>query len=240
MSFAHAIITRFNVHINATPYDFRLGPTWLAERFELFRRFCLPSVRGQTCQDFLWFVLFDEATPPPFRRLITALTGYANFRPVYCGAFETVMPRARQAVAEAFPEAPLLLTTRLDNDDALSRHFVARLHKVVSDLEADGRLPEGELYINFPNGLQSKDGTIYDFFDATNAFVSLLERNRPPHTVFWVDHPAIYDKAPVAQIETRPIFLQTLHERNVYNYVRGEPLSDTSVLADFDLELDNA
>ncbi len=238
MHFAHAIITRFNVHINAKTYDLRLSPTWLAERFELFRRFCLPSVRGQTCQVFLWFVLLDKDTPPLFRRMVAALQGYPNFRPVYCGAFESVLPTVRQAVAEAFPDAPWLLTTRLDNDDALARDFVALLHAVVGGLEANGQTPEGELYINFPNGLQYKDGVVYDFYDATNAFVSLLERNRPPHTVFWVDHPSIYGKAPVAQITAKPIFLQTLHGGNVYNYVRGEPLGDASILTDFDLELD--
>ena len=37
-----------------------------------------------------------------------------------------------------------------------------------------------------------------------------------------------------------PLFLQTLHDRNVYNYVRGEPIGDASVLTDFDLQLDSA
>ncbi len=237
MQFAHAIITRFNVHINEKPYNLRLSPTWLAGRFELFRRFCLPSVRGQTCQDFLWFVLLDKDTPPLFRRMVAALQGYANFRPVYCGAFETVMPTVRQAVAEAFPDAPWLLTTRLDNDDALAREFVGLLHTVVGNLADGGQIPEGELYINFPNGLQYQDGVVYDFYDATNAFVSLLERNRPPHTVFWVDHPSIYGKAPVAQITAKPDLLPTLHRGNVDNDVRGEALDDASSLTDFDLEL---
>ncbi|KHK02919.1 glycosyltransferase [Desulfovibrio sp. TomC] len=237
MSFRHCIITRFNVHINRAVFDFRLSPSWLSERFELFRAFCLPSLQRQECQDFTWLVLFDEKTPAPFRRIVKALEGYTNFVPLYCGAFETIMPQVRRTLADLFPDTDYFLTTRLDNDDALSEKFVGTLHKVVAGLMASKELPESELYINFPNGLQYCKGTVYDFRDVTNAFVSLLERNRPPHTVFWVDHPAIYDKAPVAQIETRPIFLQTIHERNVYNYIRGEALENTDILREFNLAL---
>lgn len=237
MSFKHCIITRFNVHINPTPYDFRLSDAWLAERFELFSTFCLPSVAGQECQDFTWLVLFDEQTPAKFKRIVTSLQKYRNFVPLFCNDFPSIMPRVRHYLTETFEEYEYCLTTRLDNDDALSNRFVAVLHNVVTTMLAAQAPPLRELYINFPNGLQYNRGALYDFFDLTNAFVSLLERNKPPHTVFWVDHPAIYEVAPVAQIETRPLFLQTVHGMNVYNYIRGELLENKDILAEFNLGL---
>ncbi|MFP5260006.1 MAG: glycosyltransferase [Acidobacteriota bacterium] len=237
MTFTHCIITRFNVHINAKSYDFRLSPSWLAERFELFTTFCLPSVRGQECQDFTWLVLFDAQTPAPFRRIIKTFEQYPNFVPLFCGEFSTVMPDVRRAIVARFPETDYYLTTRLDNDDALSRKFVGALHTVVTSVLNAQQAPAPELYINFPNGLQYHNGTVYDFFDETNAFVSLLERNKPPHTVFWVDHPAIYDKAPVAQVETKPIFLQNVHGMNVYNYIRGTVRPEKGILDEFSLNL---
>lgn len=237
MEFTHTIITRFNVNIHPNPYNFRLSETWLTERFELFSKFCLPSVRAQECQDFTWLVLFDAKTPERFMRFIRFFEKYKNFRPLFCNEFATILPQVREYLACMEPDAAAYLTTRLDNDDALSKKFVAVLHKVVENLPSAQEEPSSELYINFPNGLQYHHGDVYDFRDVTNAFVSLLEQNKPPQTVFWVDHPDIYKKAPVAQIETKPIFLQNVHGMNVYNYIRGTVSQDPAVLSDFPLNL---
>jgi hypothetical protein len=71
----------------------------------------------------------------------------------------------------------------------------------------------------------------------TNAFIGFLEKVESPQTVYCVDHPSIYERADVAQIETKPLFLQHVHERNVYNYVRGEVSSRSGALDDFNLKL---
>jgi hypothetical protein len=236
MTFRHFIITRFNVNIHPVEDAFRLGETWLTQRFELFCKFCFPSVRHQESQDFTWLVLFDEQTPARFKRIVGSFERYPNFVPVFCGDYASVLPRVREHIVRIQPDADWYLTTRLDNDDALSARFVRTLHKVVEGLLAS---PESvsEVFINFPHGLQYCEGVVYDFDDVTNAFVSLLERNTPPHTVFWVDHPDIYKKAPVAQIETRPIFLQNVHGQNVYNYIRGTVNEEKGVLGEFNLDL---
>jgi len=233
----HFIVTRFNVNIDPVEFDFRLSPSWLAERFELFNRFCFPSVRGQRCQAFTWLVLFDEKTPPPFRKIIHAYERYENFRPLFCGAFEEVVPAVIEEMLRLQPEAQYLLSTRLDNDDALARSFVGILHEVARSLLQAPSRGEAALYLNFPNGLQYADGVVYDFRDITNAFVSLLEPAAAPRSVFWVDHPTIYDVAEVLQVETRPIFLQNVHGQNVYNYIRGTASQEPEPLRDFALAL---
>jgi hypothetical protein len=237
MTFKHCIITRFNVPINSTPYALRLSEAWLADRFDLFSTFCLPSVMGQDCQNFTWLVLFDEQTPDKFKRLVASLRHYKNFVPLFCSDFPSILPRVSRFLAATCRDADYCLSTRLDNDDALSRKFVAVLHNAVENILATQDPPPPELYINFPNGLQYSEGRLYDFFDPTNAFVSLLERNTPPRTVHWVEHPSIYDVAPVAQIETKPLFLQTVHGLNLYNYIRGDVLEDREILAEFSLGL---
>ncbi|WP_460030722.1 glycosyltransferase [Megalodesulfovibrio paquesii] len=233
MFFKHIIITRFNVHITPTPFAPRLGDTWLAERFRMFHAFCWPSIRAQTNQDFVWLVLFDEQTPPQYRRLISTFSSYRNFTPLFCGEYASIMPQLRAQIARIHPETEYILTTRLDNDDALANNFVAVLHRIVDSLLTQQPAPDIPLYINFPHGIQYCKGKVYYFSDVTNAFVSLLERNDPLRTVFWVDHPAIYDKAPVAQVETPPIFLQHVHDINVYNYIRGPQADDNTLLANF-------
>jgi len=70
----------------------------------------------------------------------------------------------------------------------------------------------------------------------SSAFIGLLEKVESPQTAYRVDHPFIYEPADVEQIETSPLFLQYVHERNVYNYVRGDVSSRDGALADFNLK----
>ena len=66
-NFSHFLITRFN--LNLYERDKHAAPTrtarWLEHRFEVFERYCLPSVAAQTATDFRWLCLFDAATPEP-------------------------------------------------------------------------------------------------------------------------------------------------------------------------------
>lgn len=240
MNHHHFIITRFNVNIYDIEFPKRLEDTWLSLRFELFQKYCFPSVRAQLNQDFTWLVLFDEQTPARYRAFIDIYARYDNFVPVYCGPFQTIMPTVIARMKEIAPDAEWFLTTRLDNDDALSTGFVRCLHEVVNNLSEPGLKPSDTLYVNFPNGLQWCDGDFYDFEDLTNAFVSLLERRDDPHTVFWVDHPSIYDAAPVIQAKTAPLWLQVIHDMNVYNYVRGAKVNAATLMRQFPCDFGSA
>lgn len=237
VEFSHFIITRFNVNIYPSDFQARLENAWLSMRLDLFQKYCFPSVRAQTNQDFTWLVLFDEKTPDMYKRIIEAYAKYENFVPLYCGAYDQVMPRTVEYMQQAAPDAEWLLTTRLDNDDALSTKFVHCVHEVVHSLSEEHLKPSDTLYINFPNGLQLYEGDFYDFEDATNAFVSFIERRHDPHTVFWIDHPSIHKVAPVMQATTHPLWLQNVHGTNMYNHLRGK-LSAKDYKKDFVCEFD--
>ena len=77
-NYSHFIITRFNLNLYAQ--DKHDLPTrtdrWLEHRFEVFERYCLPSVAAQTSGNFTWLCLFDAATPEPTRQ---AEISYAVF-----------------------------------------------------------------------------------------------------------------------------------------------------------------
>ena len=74
-NYSHFIITRFNLNLYAQ--DKHDLPTrtdrWLEHRFEVFERYCLPSVAAQTSGNFTWLCLFDAATPEPYRSRIEVL-----------------------------------------------------------------------------------------------------------------------------------------------------------------------
>ena len=61
MKIKHIVITRFNLKIwqkdksNKTT----LGEDWMEERFNLFERFCFPSLMHQSDKNFRWLCLFD-------------------------------------------------------------------------------------------------------------------------------------------------------------------------------------
>ncbi len=237
MNFRHFILTRFNVNIEPTDFRLRLDNAWLSLRFDLFQKFCFPSVRGQSSQDFTWLVLFDEKTPERFRRLIDVYKKYPNFRPVFCGEYKTIKPQLAALMRDLAPDVEWLLSTRLDNDDALACLFVECLRQLAGSVNPEELSPEDTLFINFTNGVQYCESKVYAFEDVTNAFISLLERRAKPRTVFWVDHPSIYEVSRVMQARTKPLWLQNVHGTNLYNYIRGELTEDLSILKDFKLEL---
>ena len=62
--FRHFIITRFNVRVGKPQNDKNGNHTntdvWLKNRIDLFEKYCLPSIVGQTSKNFIWLVLFDK------------------------------------------------------------------------------------------------------------------------------------------------------------------------------------
>lgn len=72
---------------------------WLEHRFELFERFCLPSIQNQTIKSFHWIVLFDSSTPDRFKDIIK---GYQKKCPQLMPIF--VAPKNGEHFAEIFKD----------------------------------------------------------------------------------------------------------------------------------------
>jgi hypothetical protein len=119
----HAILTRFNLPSAGRESLVRAHAGWLAHRVELFERYCLPSVRSQTSAQFGWLVYFDPESPRWLRQRIEDWSADGTMVPLF---------RAEVSNAELLSdiEAHLgrhdawLVTTNLDNDDALATDFV--------------------------------------------------------------------------------------------------------------------
>jgi hypothetical protein len=220
---AHLVLTRFNVRWIVGPHD----TDWLAHRFDLFERYCLPSMRGQTEQGFRWLVFFDESTPEPFRSRVDGYADWPAFTPCFIGPPSSEVYDA--AIAAHLGGAERLLTTRLDNDDALARDAVERLQAEVR--------PGPREFLNFPDGYVWHRGRLYAHSHPSNAFLSLSE----PAAGFrsaWADpHEEAARVAPVRQVPGGPAWLQVIHEHNVSNRVRGRRYPADRVRADFALDL---
>lgn len=140
-NYSHLVITRFNVR---TKFAGEAPPTagWLADRFKLFDQFCWPSLRSQTNQNFTWLVLFDTETPQDFRKKIDSYAAqWSNFRPCYVDNWHAL---CLDTLVKPYldGDAQYLVTSRIDNDDALGREYINVVQTHAKDLIATGQLPQ--------------------------------------------------------------------------------------------------
>ncbi|WZH50629.1 MAG: glycosyltransferase [Nocardioides alkalitolerans] len=216
------LLTRFNVK--------RRGRTasdpWLRERVRLFTRVCLPSVAAQTEPPTRWLVFFDGGSPDWLREVAHEL-GEGTFEPVWLPGEVPMSVYAEHVRRHS--SGPWVATTRLDNDDALARDFVARTRAALR--------PTAE-FLNFASGLQvTAEGTVHRLRDPSNAFLTRTERRAEATTVYAVRHPRAGEVAPVRQLEGPPMWLQHIHGDNLVNAVHGIRVSPTA-LDRFDVRID--
>ena len=173
----HFILTRFNLLLFNKDKEGNKVRTikWLEHRFLLFEKYCLPSVKNQTWQDFYWIVLFDSSTPEKFKARIESYQRDCHqFIPVF------VEPKNGRYFADIFRveivkrlKSKRVLSTYLDNDDALNVNILEDLQKRASSVEDD-------TFIFYDDG--------YQFYTDYNYLmqIHLWAGNSPPlHGLFY-------------------------------------------------------
>ncbi len=138
----HFVITKFNYRGGSRVsrgWD-PLVPAILSRRFDVFEATCLPSILGQTRNDFVWVLIVDEMLPPAYRlRLENLVSGHA----------QTVLHSySNDDIASLDWLAPYIegkvdyvLTTVLDDDDMLSTGFVVSVRRHLDGVQSQGELP---------------------------------------------------------------------------------------------------
>ena len=217
----HFLLTRFNILLWSKDKEGNAvrNVKWLEHRFALFERYCLPSVVHQTCQDFEWIVLFDSKTPERFRARIDA---YKKACPQLVPVF--VEPERGRYFANIFRDEIVkrlkgerVLTTYLDNDDALNVRFVVDLQQRAESL-ADGT------FIRYSDGYQfyTEGGFMLRIHYPRNHFVSVVEKGDPATVrgIFGYGGHFHIDENKQARIENvarLPMWCEVVHEKNMIN-----------------------
>ncbi|MBR5084454.1 MAG: hypothetical protein IKX33_07610 [Prevotella sp.] len=235
MLFRHYILTRFNIPIwradkNGAP---TLTDEWLQHRFELFDKFCLPSIMAQTKKDFLWVVLFDRNTPQQWKERIENYKSQCQqFHPVFVKheAGRLFLRVFQEVIADDLGKEQkngttydAVLSTYFDNDDALRTSFVEDLHR-----DADSLSLREPLFISYRRGIQyftdMNIATAVNY--RNNHFLSLLEpviEDKVPHTVFgFGSHSSlsVFEGCQVKIIKNNyPAWAEVVHHDNVFNDV---------------------
>ncbi|WP_394768413.1 glycosyltransferase [Lacisediminihabitans sp.] len=208
----HVILTRFNLPSVGVESLVRAQEGWLRTRVALFEKYCVPSVLGQTSSNFRWLIYLDPESPEWLRGLVADYERAGTFVPIYR---ESVSPSELLDDIRALTGAggSTLITSNLDNDDALAVDFVQRLQDTAP------AVPRAALY--FSHGLIKSPAGLYFRTDRHNAFCSVRETWEAPDTC-WVDwHDRLPRRMPVQLIGGEPGWLQVVHGTNVSNRVRG-------------------
>ena len=217
----HFVLTRFNLLLWNKDKDGNKVRTkeWLEHRFALFEQYCLPSIKNQTCQNFEWVVLFDSTTPEAFKKKIEE---YKKECPLLIPVF--VEPEHGRYFAEIFREEVVkrlnsqrVITTYLDNDDALSIHFV-------EDLQKRAESPSNGNFINYVDGYQYYTDYKYvmRIHYPRNHFMSVVEEGNPAtiKTIYGYGSHYYIEKIPGIKIEyvkNQPMWCEVIHEKNMGN-----------------------
>lgn len=240
MTFSHYIITRFNLPLSSR--SIQGGPDvcgydYLSHRFDIFERFCMPSIRQQTCQNFKWLILFDYKTPDNFKQIAAGWHNeYPNLIPCYLDVEDYGgLPSGSELVTDVDTDSSMLqitcrfvtrtirsletsnsewiLTTRLDNDDALHRDWVA----YVQDLFR-AKPQGGALDFVFTYKFVLDEGIVYRYALQNGHFLTLAESSDSGfRSVLFCNHLEMDKFFKVEHFYGRTLQTELIHSGNVVN-----------------------
>lgn len=223
----HFVLTRFNVRM---PHYAHADESWLPARVRLFDAYCLPTFRAQTERAFHWLVFADADSPDWLReQLEERLAGLGEV--VYVDGVFTDATAA--AAVRVRTSTPYVITTRVDNDDAIADDFIATIQSQFAEQELE--------LVNLVNGAQYSKRRVYLRPYTRNPFISLVERVGPggPRTVFVRRHYELDQVGPIRNVKTaHPAWLQVVHGENVLTELVGLRARPTRVSPFFSCALD--
>ncbi len=236
------MITRFNLSqrwVNDKAGKEVLNDKWLNDRYFLFEKYCLPSIKSQTNQNFEWWVYFDSTTKKEFRQWNSNLNiAYPNFKPKYEDSyddFEVNMPNEIHSYLKT-QNIEWLITTRLDNDDILAIDTI--------ELIQNGFSPDSMIIIEIPMGLtlELRDTTrLRKVNRLGNPFISLIEICSSSNNIKGVyhNHHGHWKDIRKKIVSDQVQWIQVIHENNVINRAKGREVLHFGITKRFKFEMDN-
>lgn len=242
----HYLITRFNLNLydKDKKSNSVKGVDWLGHRFELFEKFCLPSIVQQTCKDFTWLCLFNRNTPIQYcKKIETIASKYSFYVPLYLSQTETdnLNNFLIEYISSKLPSnKKVIITSRLDSDDALHCEFI-------QEVQAIAKLRVlNDFIINFDFGYQliTKMNFLFRINHLSNHFLTRIETDiKNFKTVMDFNHmkAVVHAKIENVAMPQKPMWLEIIHERNVSNYysisLKSFPLFKRVELNEFGINL---
>ena len=169
-------------------------------------------MRSQSNQHFNWIIYFDPQSPQWLKDRVQKYGATGLFTPIYrASVSHEELLGDIHSVARG--EHHSLVTTNLDNDDALATDFVDRIQALAPQPRRTA--------VFLATGLIKSGSGVYLRVDRDNAFCTVVEPWDSPVTC-WADwHVLLRRSMPVIEQSGPPAWLQVVHGENVSNRVRG-------------------
>lgn len=187
------------------------------ERFWLFENFCLPSVTAQTNQNFDWLIYLDSTTEDIFKTRITKITAsHKNIHIFFIDGMPEYYPNILDYISKNSKENPYIITSRIDNDDCVSKYFIDEVQSKFNSQNymAIDVIKGYSLEIK-PNFRLGKKEHIF------NPFISLIEKNENPKTVWMNEHQMWKKEDRIITIKNKRLWLSIIHQQNKVNEFDG-------------------
>lgn len=228
MKIKYIFFTRFKLQMrNEKAYSKTNIKDWFEKRIQLFKNICYPSVMSQTNKNFEWFVFSTEGYIAEKEKEI--LNEFKGLKQIFCTRPNNQLVTIKDnddlpskmdiipAVMSSIKDEKLIITTRIDSDDALSPYFIENVLKI-----AYKHMNREEPIIISPSeGIQYyKNGQFwYRKRKYSNAFISVFEPINEKN-MFTVYHKNHLDMKKVMKMDfvTKPyMWLQSINETNIFN-----------------------
>lgn len=199
-----------------------LDESWLNQRLELFENVCFPSVINQSNINFKWLVFFDINTPEGLKKKVFKLSNeFSCFTPLFVKDSSEFYQRLQPYIQnEVRDEVSHIITTRLDNDDALEETYIETIQD--NFLECDC------MFFNCSKGVQLNFYKGYAYINKYNypfsPFSSLIEKAENFKTIAARKHTDWVDMQKIIEIR-KPMWVQVIHEKNMVNDFNGYIIS---------------
>ncbi len=218
MLYKHFLATRFNVKIgnwnttkNGEPL---LNDSWMDDRFKLFETYCLPSVKNQSNQNFVWCIYFDINTTEIYKNRIKELgKSFSNIHTFYIGSINELRPNLLTFINSVKEDAEYIITSRLDTDDLLHKDYI----KVVQALFK----PAHDMLLDLRSGYQvcieNNTREIRNYWNDFNPFISLVEKQNNVESIFNKMHKDWVDSDKVIVYDQSRLWIELVHSKNKIN-----------------------
>lgn len=240
MTFSHYIITRFNLPLSSRSIKNGLdvcSQDYLSKRIDIFERFCMPSIRQQTCQNFKWLILFDIKTPDVYKQIAAGWHNiYPNLIPCYLDVEDYGgLPSGSELVTDVDTDSSMLqitsqfvgdtirslevshpewiLTSRIDDDDALHQDWIARVQGLFK------ACPQQLAYdFVYTYKYVLKESIVYRYALRNGHFLTLAEPSDTEfRSVLFCNHLEMDKYFKVEHIYGRTLQTELIHSENVVN-----------------------
>ncbi|REG87228.1 glycosyltransferase [Winogradskyella sediminis] len=219
--FKHYLITRFNLKNKnwdvTKNNESLLTREWMTHRIKLFSNFCLPSVANQTNTNFEWLLFFDSTTDTDFKAELEALiVPYPHFIIFYIDGMDAFHPAIKSYISKDSVDIPYVITSRIDNDDCIHKDYISVIQSQFQsqDFMAIDILKGYSLQVS-PDIMLGKKEHIF------NPFISLIEKNDTPKTVWFSDHNMWKKESRRVEIANQRLWMSIIHEKNKVNEFDG-------------------